>query len=89
MSLTFAIAIYFIIWWMTLFAVLPFHGRTQDEAGEVVPGSPGSAPAKPAFLKIFLVNTLIASLIFALVWSIIVYQWIDLDLIKIETRMPT
>ena len=64
MSLTFAIAIYFIIWWMTLFAVLPFHGRTQDEAGEVVPGSPGSAPAKPAFLKIFLVNTLIASLIF-------------------------
>ena len=88
MSLTFAIAIFFIIWWMTLFAVLPFNGRTQDEAGEVVPGSPASAPAKPAFLKIILINTIVSSLIFALVWSIIVYNWIDLDFMQIDTSMP-
>lgn len=32
-----ALAIYIFIWWITLFAVLPFGVRTQDEAGEVVP----------------------------------------------------
>jgi predicted secreted protein len=33
MSIPFAIALYFVIWWTVLFAVLPFGVRTQDEAG--------------------------------------------------------
>ena len=41
-----AVAIYIFIWWIVLFAVLPFGVHTQDEAGSVVPGTPGSAPAK-------------------------------------------
>ena len=45
-----AVAIYIFIWWIVLFAVLPFGVRTQDEAGSVVPGTPGSAPAKRAHL---------------------------------------
>lgn len=87
MSLTFAIAIYFIIWWMTLFAVMPFHVRTQEEAGEVVPGSPESAPEKPPILRVIITNTIVASLIFAVVWSILVYHWIDLDIIQLD--IPT
>ena len=43
-----AVAIYIFIWWIVLFAVLPFGVHTQDEAGSVVPGTPGSAPAKRA-----------------------------------------
>ncbi len=39
MSLTFGLALYFIIWWTVLFAVLPFGVRTQGEAGEIVPGT--------------------------------------------------
>ncbi len=88
MSLTFAIAIYFIVWWLTLFAVLPFNIHTQDEAGEIVPGTPGSAPAKHQMLKIVAINTVIASLVFALVWSIIVFQWIDLDFMKLQQQSP-
>lgn len=88
MSLTFAIAIYFIVWWMTLFAVLPFNVRTQDEAGDVVPGTPESAPAQPGLLRIMVTNTIVASIVFAIVWSIIVYQWIDLDLMKIDQSSP-
>ena len=44
MSLTFAIAIYVVIWWTVLFAVLPIGVRTQGEDGSVVPGTPESAP---------------------------------------------
>ena len=45
MSLTTAIAIYFIIWWVVLFAVLPFGVRSQEESGEVAPGTDPGAPA--------------------------------------------
>ena len=69
-----AVAIYIFIWWIVLFAVLPFGVHTQDEAGSVVPGTPGSAPAKVRIVRIFLINTLVASIVFALVYSAIVYK---------------
>ena len=48
MSVTFGIAVYFMIWWIVLFAVLPFgRPQTQDEAGDIVPGSEPSAPTRP------------------------------------------
>jgi predicted secreted protein len=69
-----ALAIYIFIWWITLFAVLPFGVRTQDEEGEVVPGTPGSAPAKPRMLRIFVINTLVSTVIFAIVYGVIIYK---------------
>ena len=45
MSKTTAIAIYFLIWWITLFAVLPWGVRNQEESGEVAPGTDPGAPA--------------------------------------------
>ena len=69
-----AVAIYIFIWWIVLFAVLPFGVHTQDEAGSVVPGTPGSAPAKVRIVRIFLINTLVASIVFALVYAAIVYK---------------
>ena len=47
MSLATAIAIYFIIWWVVLFAVLPWGVRSQEEGGDVVSGSDPGAPAIP------------------------------------------
>ncbi len=50
MALTTAFAIYFIIWWVVLFAVLPWGVRSQEESGEVVPGSDPGAPNLPKLL---------------------------------------
>src|SRR6266536_2082582 len=36
MSVTTGLAIYFIVWWMVLFAVLPWGVRSQLESGQVV-----------------------------------------------------
>ena len=44
MSVTSAFAIYFVVWWLTLFLVLPFGIRSQSEAGDHVPGSDPGAP---------------------------------------------
>ena len=79
MSLTLGIALYFIIWWTVLFAVLPIGVRTQGEAGEVVPGTPESAPAAPRLLRIVAINTLVATIVFAGVWLVIHYRLISVD----------
>lgn len=63
-----AIASFFCIWFITLFAVLPFFAHTQDEAGDVVPGTPESAPHKVDMWKVFAINTLVAVLVFAAVY---------------------
>lgn len=60
-------ALYFIIWWTLLFAVLPFGVRSQVEAGEVVKGSEPGAPAAPALREKALWTTLVASLVLVLV----------------------
>jgi predicted secreted protein len=68
MSLTLGLAIYFIVWWVTLFAVLPFGVRTQGEVGDVVPGTPESAPSNFRLGPIVLATTIVATAIFALIW---------------------
>lgn len=75
MDLAFNLALYFMIWWMCLFAVLPFGLRTQGEAGDVVPGTPASAPTKPKLKKLFAINSVVALLVFAFVWAALEYNW--------------
>jgi predicted secreted protein len=45
MSIGFVIAIYFVLWWVVLFAVLPWGVHSQQESGEVVPGTDPGAPS--------------------------------------------
>jgi predicted secreted protein len=56
-------AVYFIIWWLTLFAVLPFGVRTQAEENDVVLGTVESAPARFRGLRVVLLTTVVAALI--------------------------
>jgi predicted secreted protein len=77
MSAGLAAAIYFIVWWTVLFAVLPIGLRTQEEEGHVVPGTPESAPARPRFLFIIGMTSLISAVVFALIYAVIVWQIID------------
>jgi predicted secreted protein len=51
--------------------VLPFFAHTQGEAGEVVPGTPESAPHKINLFKVFFVNTTVAVVTFAGVYAVI------------------
>jgi predicted secreted protein len=71
MSIGSAIAIYFVIWWTTLFAVLPLGVRSQLEVGDVAPGTEPGAPAKTDLRKIVLVNTAVAAVVFLLFYIFI------------------
>lgn len=64
-----AAAIYFVIWWTVLFAVLPFGiKKSQQEAGEVSPGSDPGAPAVTRIGLIMLANSVLAGIVFAIFW---------------------
>ncbi len=76
---TTAIAIYFLIWWITLFAILPFGVRSQEESGDIVPGTDPGAPALPRLVRKLIWTTLVASVVFALCWVIYKYQLITLE----------
>ena len=78
MSIALALAIYLVIWWTVLFAVLPVGLRTQAEEGEVVPGTPESAPARPRLARVFLVTTVVSLVIFALCWWAFASGFLDL-----------
>lgn len=56
-----AIALYFVIWWILLFAVLPFGVRSQAEEGEITLGSEPGAPAAPRLREKAVWTTLIAA----------------------------
>ena len=73
MKWTSAIAIYFIIWWLVLFAVLPFGVRNAAEAGEVVDGgNDEGAPVAHGLKWKAGVTTVVATLAFALVYWLLV-----------------
>ncbi|WP_377848106.1 DUF1467 family protein [Bosea sp. UC22_33] len=76
MNIVGGLALYFVIWWITLFAVLPFGIRSQEEAGEVVAGTEPGAPVLPGLLKKAVITSLIAAVIFAGVW----YVWVTYDI---------
>ena len=80
MSLATSIAIYFIIWWVVLFAVLPWGVRSQHEGGgEIAPGSDPGAPTIPRLKRKLVWTTIIAALVFALWHVVYTYRLITLD----------
>ena len=64
------LALYFVIWWILLFAVLPFGIRSQMETGEVVRGSEPGAPALPALREKAIWTTLVASVVLVIVAAV-------------------
>jgi predicted secreted protein len=66
-SMPLAIALYLTIWFVVLFAVLPFGIRSQHEAGDYVQGTDPGAPVAPRLLNKILWTTVISALVFGLV----------------------
>jgi predicted secreted protein len=64
MAILSGLAVYFVIWWLVLFAVLPIGLRTQDEDQNVVPGTVASAPTRFRAARIFLTTSVVAALIY-------------------------
>ena len=72
-------ALYFIIWWTVLFAVLPFGLKTQDDDHHVVPGTHASAPRGPHMLRAMLWTTLASFVLLGAFYALIEVIGFGLD----------
>jgi predicted secreted protein len=68
MSWLTGVAVYVIIWWVVLFAVLPWGAAPPDKPQ---PGHATSAPAKPRMGLKALITTGIAAVIWAAVYALV------------------
>lgn len=65
------IAIYFVLWWLCLFMVLPFKVRNQVDVGEITPGTePGAPVAVRMGPKLLITTGLAAVLQILLMWAL-------------------
>ena len=70
MATSTVIAIYFIIWWVVLFAVLPWGVHSQQESGDVVPGTDPGAPASHRIGMKLIWTTVVASVVFGILYAV-------------------
>jgi predicted secreted protein len=77
--LTTSIAIYFIIWWLVFFTVLPWGVHSQVEYGEVTPGTDPGAPAVHGLKRKLVWTTALAAVIFGAFYLAFATRIVTLD----------
>ncbi len=82
------VAIYFLIWWVVLFAVLPWGVRSQRDSGDVVAGTEPGAPAIHRVWRSLMWTTIIATLVFAGLWAIYAAGLIPVDFLMAISGPP-
>jgi predicted secreted protein len=82
------IAIYFIIWWVVLFAVLPWGVRSQQESGAVAPGTDPGAPAVHRVWRKLLWTTVIAGVVYGLLAALYQADLIPFEFLKRISNPP-
>jgi len=87
-TISFGLAIYFVVWWITLFAVLPFGVHSQQEGGDVSMGTDPGAPMLARMGRKLLWTTLISLIIFGCAFFAYRFGFIDMDRISKAIGLP-
>jgi predicted secreted protein len=86
MGISTGIAIYFLIWWIVLFAVLPWGVKGHGEEG--VPGSDPGAPRAARVWAKLLWTTVVATVVFAVLAFVYLKGLVTLDDLARLMGMP-
>jgi predicted secreted protein len=74
-----ALAIFFLIWWVVLFAVLPWGIRSQHESDDMVAGTDPGAPVSLRLGRKLFWTTLVAVGIYAVCFFVYSRHWVTID----------
>ncbi len=72
MTITAALVLFAVIWFMTLLIVLPIRIKTQGDLGDIVPGTHAGAPEVHHMKKKMWITTGISVVLWAIIAGIIV-----------------
>ena len=85
MTITGAIVLFAVLWFLALYMILPLFVRSQEEAGEVEPGTSAGAPDQPLMKKKLIWTTVAATVMWVIAFSIIESGVISIDDISFLT----
>ncbi len=77
MSITSAIVLFAVTWFMVLFVALPIGLRTQGDEGEIVPGTHAGSPASTNMWRTARWVTAISVVIWIALFVVITSNWIS------------
>ena len=86
MGLTTYLAIYFIVWWTVIFAILPVGVRSQHEDGVVQDGTEPGAPQRPQLLRKALATSVVTALLVGIFAWFVESGRLTLDLFPMPFR---
>jgi predicted secreted protein len=78
MSITSALVVYSVVWFLTFLVVIQLRTVTQSDTGKVEPGTPPGAPADEVVGRLAKVATIWATLIWAVICGVILSGWITI-----------
>lgn len=89
MSIVSAIVLFAVIWFLTLFCVLPLRLQTQGDAGEIMPGTHASAPANLNMKRKAWITTIIATVLWGVIAGTILFSGLSIRDFDYFNRMST
>ena len=85
MSITSALVLYAVIWCLTFLIVLPIGQVHQHETGEIVPGTPASAPSEARIARKAIISTVVAAVVWMAVFLVVYNKLVTIDDINLFT----
>ena len=76
MSITGALIIYVLIWWIIFFSLLPIDVDRKHK--EMVEGADKGSPENPKIIKKIIYTTIITSIIFIGIFMLVKYDYLNL-----------
>lgn len=77
MSITSAIVLYAVIWFMTFLIAIPIRLQTQGDVGKIVHGTQAGAPEHHYLKKKAIITTIVAAVLWVIIAGIILSGWIS------------
>jgi predicted secreted protein len=87
MTITAALVLFAVIWFMVFFIVLPLNLTTQGDAGEVVPGTPPGSPAGFVVKRKARITSIVAVVLWCVIAGVIVSGVVSVRDLDVFHRM--
>lgn len=76
-------AIYFVLWWLSLYLVLPFGIENQPITDGRTKGSAEGAPSRPQMRKKLLQATILSSILFAIFYALVHFEILTFEKLNV------
>jgi predicted secreted protein len=88
MSITSALVLFVVIWFLTFLVAIPIRLQTQGDLGQRVPGTQAGAPEHHHLKAKAIITTFVTLALWAAISGIILSGWITLKDIDIAGFLP-